>query len=194
MQLKSLKIFCDIVRLGSFSKAAELNGVSQPSASQLVHQLEDRLGVQLIDRSKTAVRRDRPRAGSTTRAAATWSHRYEELERRCADAHASPAGRLRVAAIYSIGLGQMHRVVEEFRAEQPGVDLHVEYMHPEEVQRRPCSAGDGRPGRDELPRGRPQAGRPAVAGRAVRGRRRADHPLACGATRPRSPTSPARRW
>ena len=52
MNLKSLKIFCDIVTRKSFSRAAEDNGLSQSGASQVVSQLESRLGVQLIERSK----------------------------------------------------------------------------------------------------------------------------------------------
>ena len=52
MQLESLKIFCDVVRRASFSRGAKENGISQSSASQVVHQLEVRLGVKLIDRSK----------------------------------------------------------------------------------------------------------------------------------------------
>lgn len=132
MQLKSLKVFCDIIRLGSFSKAAELNGVSQPSASQLVHHLEERLGIQLIDRSK--------RPFVVTESGRLYYdgcqevvESYEELERVVRQSVDSPGGQLRVAAIYSVGLAQMHRVVEEFRSECPGVDLHVDYMHPEEL-------------------------------------------------------------
>lgn len=132
MQLKSLKVFCDIIRLGSFSKAAELNGVSQPSASQLVHHLEERLGVQLIDRSK------RPFVVTESgrlyyEGSQEFVRGYEELERLVRQSVASPGGQLRVAAIYSVGLGQMHRVVEEFRTGHPGVDLHVDYMHPDKV-------------------------------------------------------------
>ena len=52
MQLKSLKVFCDIVGRRSFSRAADENGISQSGASQMVHHLEDYLGVKLIDRSK----------------------------------------------------------------------------------------------------------------------------------------------
>ncbi|MEN0110986.1 MAG: LysR family transcriptional regulator [Planctomycetota bacterium] len=133
MHLRSLKIFCDIVRLGSFSKAAELNAMSQPSVSQLVQQLEDRLGVRLLDRSK------RPLV--VTPAGQLYHDgcrevvdRYEELEQAVREASATPGGRLRVAAIYSVGLGQMHQVVEEFRAEFPGVELRVEYAQPEQVR------------------------------------------------------------
>ena len=52
MHLEALKIFCDVVRWASFSRGAAENGVSQSSASQAVQQLESRLGVKLIDRSK----------------------------------------------------------------------------------------------------------------------------------------------
>ena len=51
MNLKNLKVFCDVVGWRSFSRAANENGISQSGASQLVHQLEDRLGVKLIDHS-----------------------------------------------------------------------------------------------------------------------------------------------
>ncbi|MEQ8848090.1 LysR family transcriptional regulator [Botrimarina sp.] len=133
MQLKSLKVFCDIVRLGSFSKAAELNGVSQPSASQLVHGLEERLGVPLIDRSRRPFVVT-PEGKLYYDGCVDVVRRYDELERLVRQQHESPSGRLRVAAIYSVGLGQMHRVVEEFRGEFPGVDLRVDYTHPDQVR------------------------------------------------------------
>lgn len=133
MHLKSLKVFCDIIRLGSFSKAAELNHVSQPSASQLVNHLEERLGVELIDRSR--------RPFLVTDAGTAYYEgcrelvqRYEELESIVRGLQQCPGGRLRVAAIYSVGLGQMHRVVEEFRREQAGAELRVDYMHPDQVR------------------------------------------------------------
>ncbi|TWU00151.1 HTH-type transcriptional activator CmpR [Botrimarina colliarenosi] len=133
MHLKSLKVFCDIIRLGSFSKAAALNGVSQPSASQLVNHLEDRLGVELIDRSRRPFR--------VTEAGKAYYEgcrdlvqRYESLEGLVRGLQQSPGGRLRVAAIYSVGLGQIHRVVEEFHTKWPNVELRIDYMHPDQVR------------------------------------------------------------
>ncbi len=52
MHLKSLRVFCDVVGRRSFSRAAIENGMTQSGASQLVHHLEEHLGVRLIDRSK----------------------------------------------------------------------------------------------------------------------------------------------
>ena len=51
MQVEALKLFCDVVRHRSFSLAATANNVTQSAASQMVSQLERRMGVQLIDRS-----------------------------------------------------------------------------------------------------------------------------------------------
>ena len=51
MHLKSLRVFCDVVGRRSFSRAAADNGMTQSGASQLVHHLEEYLGVKLIDRS-----------------------------------------------------------------------------------------------------------------------------------------------
>ena len=52
MHLETLRLYCDVIRLRSFSKGAELNFVSQSAASQAVQQLETQLGVALIDRGK----------------------------------------------------------------------------------------------------------------------------------------------
>jgi molybdate transport repressor ModE-like protein len=52
MQLESLKVFCDIVRLASFSAAAKENAVTQSMASQTVYNLEQQFSVKLIDRSQ----------------------------------------------------------------------------------------------------------------------------------------------
>src|SRR3954465_8186110 len=52
MQVKALKVFCDIASYRSFSKAAEANKLTQPAVSRIVHELEKGLDVQLIDRSR----------------------------------------------------------------------------------------------------------------------------------------------
>ena len=52
MHIETLRLFCDVVRLRSFSRGAEQNFVSQSAASQAVQQLETHLGVALIDRTK----------------------------------------------------------------------------------------------------------------------------------------------
>ena len=52
MNLETLQLYCDVVRLRSISRGAAANTVSQSAASQAVQQLEGILGVALIDRGK----------------------------------------------------------------------------------------------------------------------------------------------
>lgn len=56
MELHQLRYFCAIVDTGSFSRAARLTHVSQPSLSQQIRKLEDELGARLFDRLGRSVR------------------------------------------------------------------------------------------------------------------------------------------
>lgn len=47
----SLQVFADVVALGSFTAAAERQGISQPAVSFHIRQLEQRFGVPLIERT-----------------------------------------------------------------------------------------------------------------------------------------------
>src|SRR5438309_1186451 len=134
MQLESLKIFCDVVRWASFSRGAAENGISQSSASQAVHQLELRLGVKLIDRSK------RPLV--PTRHGRVYYEgckdlvgRYLEVENRvkALENDQNVVGTVRVASIYSVGLIHMSRYVEQFHALYPGANVRLEFLHPTRV-------------------------------------------------------------
>jgi DNA-binding transcriptional LysR family regulator len=52
MHLETLKVFCDLADLRSFSKTANKNLMSQSAISQQVAQLELEHKCQLLDRSK----------------------------------------------------------------------------------------------------------------------------------------------
>lgn len=132
MQLKALKIFCDVVHRRSFSRAAEENGISQSGASQVVHQLETELGVKLIDRSKRPFILT-PEGETYYAGCRDIVEQYVELERRVRQRHEEAAGRVRVASIPSVGMLYMSRAVEEFMAQYPQADVRVEYRHPERV-------------------------------------------------------------
>lgn len=132
MHLRSLKIFCDIVDRRSFSRAAEANGVSQSNASQVVHQLERRLGVQLIDRSKRPFVLT-PEGQRFHEGSRVIVQRYEDLEREVRSLHEAVASRLTVASIYSVGLAHMSGYLREFLAAHPQADVRLEYLHPQRV-------------------------------------------------------------
>jgi len=56
MEVHQLRYFCAIADSGSFSRAARLSHVSQPSLSQQIRKLEDELGARLFDRLGRSVR------------------------------------------------------------------------------------------------------------------------------------------
>ena len=132
MQIKSLKIFCDIARQRSFSRAADENGVSQSNASQVVQQLEEHLGVQLIDRSTRplVLTADGNRFLDGCRPIV---QRYFALEDEIRNSHQQAQQRVVVASIYSVGLAHMSRYLQEFLAIEPRADLRLEYLHPHRV-------------------------------------------------------------
>ena len=43
------------------------------------------------------------------------------------------AASVRVAAIYSVGLGDMGQYIERFKVVEPNADVYVEYLHPDRV-------------------------------------------------------------
>src|SRR3954463_8566204 len=135
MQLETIKVFCDLINLGSFSKAAKANELSQPTVSRFVHQLEERLGGQLVDRSKRPLQ---PTALGRAyyEGCKRLLEQYAELEASLRGSENERSLTVRVAAIYSVGLGDMGQHVERFRAEHPGARVQVEYLHPDQVYHR----------------------------------------------------------
>lgn len=132
MQIESLKIFCDVVRFHSFSRAALANEVSQPAASQVVNQIEKRLGLQLIDRSR--------RPWELTEEGRIYYEGCQEIVESHAKLEAelrrrtrSPEYTVRVSAIYSVGFQDIGKIIERFRLEVPGSDVQIEYVHPDQV-------------------------------------------------------------
>ncbi|HEX3871714.1 MAG TPA: LysR family transcriptional regulator, partial [Pirellulales bacterium] len=132
VQLKALKIFCDVVRQRSFSRAADENDISQSGASQVVHQLEEGLGVKLIDRSKRPFVLT-PEGEEYYEGCRSVVERYFALEDRVRTLHQEVVGRVRVASIYSVGLHHMNRYLQEFLTHHPKANVRLEYLHPDRV-------------------------------------------------------------
>lgn len=132
MQIKSLKVFCDVVGWRSFSRAADENGISQSGASQVVHQLEQRLGVKLIDRSKRPFVLT-PEGEAYYEGCRKLVQRYDALEEQVKTLHEEVSGRVRVVSIYSVGLHHMSRYVGQFLSQYPKANVRLEYQHPHKV-------------------------------------------------------------
>jgi len=132
MNVETLRIFCDVVQHQSFSRGAAANEVSQSAATQSVHRMEKYFGVQLVDRSK------RPFVLTPEGQACFEGFRqvlevFDSVEARVRSLRSDIAGLLRVAAIYSVGLHDMSRCMQDFMRRYPKAKVQLEYLRPNKV-------------------------------------------------------------
>lgn len=132
MQLESLRLFCDVVRLRSFSRAAEEHFVSQSAASQAIQQIEQHLGVGLIDRTKRPFVVT-PEGEAFYGACRTLLDGWEKAKAEIGAVKARVDGTVRVAAIYSVGLHDASRHIQRFMSLYPEARVELECLHPHKV-------------------------------------------------------------
>ncbi|WP_372017453.1 LysR family transcriptional regulator [Pseudoxanthomonas sp. 10H] len=122
-RLKPLRAFCQTVRLGSVSRAADALFVSQPAITLQLQALERDLGVRLLERSGRRLTPTRegevlyemalPLVEQLDGLEAAFRERVQGLD----------AGELKIAANSSTILYLLPRIVEAFRARHPDVRL-----------------------------------------------------------------------
>ena len=127
MHIETLKIFCDLADLRSFSKTAEKHLLSQSAVSQQLAQLELAHKCQLIDRKKRPI--ELTKEGQLFyQAAKDMLDRYEQLKSQLNTLKSSAGSRINVAAIYSIGMHTLPSYVKKFMVKYPKVNVHIEYF------------------------------------------------------------------
>lgn len=132
MNLRSLKLFCDVVGRRSFSRAAEENGMTQPAVSQVVQQLEDQLGLRLIDRSKRPLVVT-PAGHKYYEGCRRIVQQYHQLEDEVRGLNDAVAGRVRVASIVSVGLAYMKEILQRFKEAYPAATVQLDYQQPDRI-------------------------------------------------------------
>lgn len=134
MQLRMLEMFCSVAEFQSFSRAAAEHAVTQSAVSQSVQHLEESLGTKLLDRTRRPLALTP--AGEVYLAGVLKLLRgYQRLEQDVRALGGRLAGRLCVAAIYSIGSTYMPSAREEFRRRHPAVEVRFEYGSADAVNR-----------------------------------------------------------
>jgi DNA-binding transcriptional LysR family regulator len=132
VQLETLKLFCDAVRLRSISRGAAQTGVTQSAASQAIQQLETELDVQLLDRSRRPLQ-PTPEGRGFYEACRTLLAGFERARGDLAASRQRVEGTVRVAAIYSVGLHDISRHMQPFMAMHPHARVLLECLHPHKV-------------------------------------------------------------
>ena len=128
LDLDSLRLFCDLVETGSFSRTAERQFVSQSAVSQKLRALEKSVGQVLLERGRGKARITPTEAGAILyRGALPLLREAEELEARLHGLSDEIAGTVRVATVYSVGLHALPGRLKPFLAAYPRVNVHLEY-------------------------------------------------------------------
>ncbi len=132
MQIESLKVFCDLTETESFTKAAQINGVTQSAVSQTISSLERQFKSLLIERSKKNFR-------LTAEGEVLYEYSkqilqtHQSLHSKLQEIKEIISGNIRVATIYSIGLHVLPPYLKKFLKGYPTVNVHVEYRRPNQV-------------------------------------------------------------
>ena len=132
MQIESLKVFCDLVETESFTKAAQINNVTQSAVSQQISALERIFKSLLIERSKKHFRLTREGQVLYDYSKQILQS-YASLDSRLQELKDIISGTIRVATIYSIGLHDLPPYIKKFMQSYPTVNVHVEYRQANQV-------------------------------------------------------------
>jgi DNA-binding transcriptional LysR family regulator len=127
MEMSQLEFFLQVVEEGSFSKAADAVGRTQPAVSIAVRRLEEEVGAPLFDRSQKTptlteagvVIRDYARRILTLR---------DEARVAVSELRALKRGLVRVGANESTSLYLLPQVILSFREKHPDVKVEI-YRH-----------------------------------------------------------------
>ena len=132
MQIESLKVFCDLAETESFTKAAQINSVTQSAVSQQISSLERTFKSLLIERSKKKFRLTREGQvlyDYSKQIIATYDALFSKLQ----EIKDIISGTIRVATIYSIGLHDLPPYLKKFLKAYQTVNVHVEYRRANQV-------------------------------------------------------------
>src|ERR1039457_2786956 len=125
-------MLCDLTETESFTKAAQINGVTQSAVSQQITSLERIFKSLLIERSKKRFRLTRE-GQMLYDYSKQIIQAYESLNSKLQDLKDIISGTIRVATIYSIGLHDLPPYIKKFLKSYPTFNVHVEYRRANQV-------------------------------------------------------------
>jgi len=140
IHIQSFKVFSNLAETASFSKAAQLNGITQSAVSQQIGALEHRFGVKLIERGRQNFSLT-PEGRAFLQASHQVMDILGDLEGQIHNLQDLVAGELRISTIFSIGLHELPPYLKTFQKAHAQVDVRVEYRRSSEVY---LSVLDGR--------------------------------------------------
>lgn len=135
MEIRVLRYFLAIAREESFSRAAEVLHLTQPTLSRQIRDLEEELGVTLFDRSGHAVLLTHDGLRLRKRA-----QELVDLMDRTADEFAAPpdelAGEVFIGCGEAYGMRRIARLAADANHDHPGLRFHLHSGNTEDVLER----------------------------------------------------------
>jgi len=136
MHIETLKIFCDLVDLQSFSLAAERNFITQSAVSQQIRSLEEKFKRKLLERVRGRREVKLTSAGEVFyRESRNVLSAYADLQESLRGLVGKIGGTVKVACTYSVGLHEMPVKVGEFMSKFPAARIDLEYSRTTKVVR-----------------------------------------------------------
>ncbi len=136
MHIETLKVFCDLVDLESFSLAAERNFITQSAVSQQIRALEDRFKRRLLERIRGRREVKLTPAGDVFyQESKKVLAAYDQLQENLRGVVGKIGGTVKVATVYSVGLHELPDKVREFMTKFPAAKIDMEYSRTTRVVR-----------------------------------------------------------
>ncbi|OUS30261.1 hypothetical protein A9Q99_07255 [Gammaproteobacteria bacterium 45_16_T64] len=122
--LNEMAVFAKVVDTGSFTKAADKLGLPKSTVSRKISQLEERLGVRLLNRTTRALK--------PTETGKAYYHHCAKMVEEADEANslvtnmqAEPSGMLRVSAPLAFGEPFLQDMLEEFLSLHPQISIEL---------------------------------------------------------------------
>ncbi len=136
MHIETLKVFCDLVDLESFSLAAERNFITQSAVSQQIRTLEEKFKRRLLERVRGRREVKLTPAGDVFyKESQHVLVAYDELQESLRGVVGKIGGTIKVATVYSVGLHELPSKVREFMTKFPTAKIDLEYSRTTRVVR-----------------------------------------------------------
>jgi DNA-binding transcriptional LysR family regulator len=131
MELRHLRYFAAVASALNFTRAAQKLRVAQPALSRQIRQLEDELGVKLLERNHHAVRLTEAGKAFWQEAAALLKQ-SEQAVRVARESNQPKGGQLNLGYIWGLFHTIVPEALERFRTHSPDTAVHLFDLSPQQ--------------------------------------------------------------
>ncbi len=134
MKLQDLHVLMTVVQAGTMGKAAQLLNTTQPNVSRMIAELEQELGVRLLDRHRQGIEPTEYGRALLDCGVAVFDDLRQGMKK--IEFLANPAaGHVRIGCSSSLALTFVSAVIENLSRRYPGITFHLVTAHVEALHR-----------------------------------------------------------